>query len=84
MGLAANTIEVLVTVHIRYFDQEWWETILMHRSFADTLRDPLVINRSQWRERVHTARSIVALVQAVFRNPVYRPSGASRPLDILS
>ena len=46
--LTANAIEVLVTVHVCYFDQEWWKTTLVHHSFAGILRGPLTIRHFKW------------------------------------
>ena len=36
---------MLTMVHIRHFNCERWEAVLVHRSFANILSDPLSISR---------------------------------------
>ena len=82
-----QAFEVPMTVHIRHPDRERWEAVLIQCGFTDILRDPPPVDLSRRyinSGRTHTARSIVALVQAVFLNPAYALSGTSSPLDLLS
>ena len=79
-----QTIKMFMTVHIRHFDCKRRETVIVHRGFTDILCGSSSISCPRRCQRIRTARSIVALVQAVFINPAYCLSGTSRPLDLLS